>query len=61
MTTMEQVNATGVLVAIKDGPKHVSIVPIDITKMLEWIASRPNAEINPHIFTQTLKSIVTKQ
>lgn len=60
VTTMEQVNTTGVFVAIKDGPTHVSVVPIDVTKMPEWIESRPTAETNPHPLTQTLKSVVSK-
>ena len=60
VTTMQQVNATGVLVAVKDGPTHVSVVPVDLSAMPEWIESRPDAENNPHPLTQALKTVVVK-
>ncbi|UYZ37906.1 hypothetical protein OD350_09630 [Clostridium beijerinckii] len=59
-TTMEEVNSTGVLVAIKDGATHVSIVPVDMSRMPEWMDSRASAETNPHPFTLLLKSITIK-
>ena len=59
VTTIEQVCGTGVLVAIKDGATHVSVMPVNIFQMPEWIASRPKAQDNPHAFTLVLKSVVT--
>ena len=54
MTTIEAVNATGVLVAIKVGKTHVSVYPVGTT-----IAGWRNAGTGS-IWTVTLKSIVTK-
>ena len=60
MTTMEAVNATGVLFAFEDAPGHVSVNPIDASKMPEWQASRENANVAPHPYTKILQSISTK-
>ena len=57
-TTMEAVNATGILLALKDGPDHVSIVPLNRAKMQEWINSRPNALSSPHPFTQVSQTLL---
>lgn len=57
-TTIDEVNNTRVLQAIQDGPTHVSVKPVDSSKMLEWISTRQTAEQMPHIFTKLLKSIV---
>jgi len=57
-TTMQAVNATGILKAVKDGPNHVSIMPTIPSTMSSWIQSRPNAQISPHPYTIVLKSIV---
>lgn len=56
-TTMELVNATGVLEAVRDGENHVSVFPRDKSKMPEWQASRPNANENPHQYTLILREI----
>jgi len=60
VTTMELINATGVLVAIKDGRDHVSVRPVDMAQMPVWIASRPNALNDPHEYTQILQNITFK-
>ena len=54
MTTIEAINATGVLYAIQDGPRHVSVRPIGAT-VHEWILSGSGS-----IGTQVLKSLVVK-
>ena len=54
MTTIESVNSTGVLIAIKDGPTHVSVYPVGTT-----IEGWRNSETSS-IWTITLKSIVIK-
>jgi hypothetical protein len=46
-TTLEAVNATGVLTAVPDGGDHVSVRPRNITELSEWIATRPNANESP--------------
>lgn len=56
-TTLEAVNATGVLQARIDGPDHVSIRPVLSVTMGEWVASRDTADTNPHPYTSILKSI----
>lgn len=62
VTTIEQINSTGYLTAIKDGPEHVSVRPRfgGQLRMDEWIASRPNAQTSPHLFTIILKGICVK-
>ena len=59
-TTIEAVNATGVLNAVQDSPTHVSVRPNDMSTMKEWQASRENANTNPHPYTQILQSISVK-
>ncbi|MEQ8156527.1 MAG: RHS repeat-associated core domain-containing protein, partial [Clostridiaceae bacterium] len=58
VTTIQAVNATGILRAVKDGTNHVSVMPTNPLTMSGWIASRPNAQTSPHPYTVTLKSIV---
>ncbi len=60
VTSMEAVNATGVLVAVKDGPNHVAVIPTDMSKMPEWQATREHANENPHVYTKILQSISLK-
>ena len=57
MTTIEAINATGMLIAKKDASNHVSVLPDDITKMQEWIDSRPTALTDPHLYTIMLQSL----
>jgi hypothetical protein len=57
MTTIEEINKTGVLIAFKDGPNHVSVIPVR-GDMAEWIASLPTANEKPHPYTVLLKSKV---
>lgn len=55
-TTVATVNSTGILLAIRDGINHVSIVPNPaVSSLEEWIEEGQN-----HICTQTLQSIVIK-
>ena len=54
MTTIEALNATGVVYAVKDGATHVSVKPIGGT-MEDWI----NAGSSSH-WTQAVKSVVIK-
>ena len=60
ITSMATINATGVLVAVKDGGSHVSVKPVDSTKMREWIDSRSFALFTPHEYTVLLQSISFK-
>ena len=62
ITAMELVNATGVLSAREDRPRHVAVMPVPATRMTEWMASAPPppnnlVNINPHELTRTLMSI----
>jgi RHS repeat-associated protein len=57
VTTLEAVNATGKLKAIKDSLSHVSVKPTNIGEMSKWIKSRPSAETDPHVNTKILKAI----
>lgn len=54
MTTIEAVNATGVLVAVKDGANHVSVRPTNAS-MVDWIEQGSDS-----VWTTALKSIVVK-
>ena len=54
-TTIDQINATGVLFAEQDSPTHVSVYPIGGT-VADWRAAG-----SASIWTQTLMSICTKQ
>ena len=57
VTTLEKVNATGLLFAKIDGIDHVSVTPIDMTRMREWQNTKDNANNNPHVFTKLLMRI----
>lgn len=50
-TTIGAVNATGVLMAVQDGPTHVTVRPIGGT-VKDWIKGGANS-----IWTKTLKSV----
>ena len=54
MTTIEAINATGVVYAVKDGPTHVSVRPVGGT-MQDWICAGSNS-----IWTQSVRSVVIK-
>ena len=53
-TTIEALNATGVVYAVKDGPTHVSVRPVGAT-MEDWINAGSGS-----IWTQAVKSVVIK-
>ncbi|MFZ5353887.1 MAG: hypothetical protein ACOZCL_14345 [Bacillota bacterium] len=60
VTTIEAVNATGVLSALpdrvySDGNMHVPVTPTGIPDIYDWISSYPNANISPHEYTIMLK------
>lgn len=56
MTTIEGLNATGKLIAIKDGANHVSVIPSPIMGTLQnWID-----EGTTHPCTLAVKSVVVK-
>jgi hypothetical protein len=59
ITSIQLVNSTGLLSAIKDGPNHVSVRPTDLSQMSLWIASRATALSAPHPYTLLLTSIST--
>ncbi|OXM87513.1 hypothetical protein CF651_04605 [Paenibacillus rigui] len=61
-TTLEAVNATGVLKAYIDNSStgHVSVVATNPAHQTAWIASRVDAEANPYYLTTILKSISIK-
>lgn len=54
MTTIEAINATGVLVAVLDKENHVSVYPIGTT-IEGWREAGTSS-----VWTQTLKGIVIK-
>lgn len=54
VTTIEAINATGVVKAIQDRPGHVSVVPVGAT-VKDWIDAGPNS-----IWTQAVSSVVIK-
>ena len=54
MTTIEALNATGIVYAVKDGATHVSVYPIGGT-MKDWEAAGSSS-----IWTQAVKSVVVK-
>ena len=56
-TTMEAVNATGVLVAINDHDDYVSVMPIDYSTMEEWRNTRETANEAPHAYTILLSTL----
>ena len=53
-TTIEALNATGVVYAVQDGPTHVSVRPVGAT-MEDWINAGSGS-----IWTQAVKSVVIK-
>lgn len=57
ITSMARINASGVLMAVKDGTSHVSVKPVDGSKMKGWIDSRDFAAVNPHEYTVLLQSL----
>ena len=59
-TTIGLVSSTGYLIAVVDGNNHVSVKPTDPSTMPDWIASRPTAETEPHIYTATLRDVVIR-
>lgn len=60
VVSMEEINATGTLIAVRDGLTHVSVVPVDYSEMPTWQASRPTANETPHVYTVLLQSISTR-
>ena len=54
VTTIEALNATGVVYAVRDGETHVSVRPIGGT-MDDWINAGSSS-----VWTQAVKSVVTK-
>jgi len=54
MTTIEALNATGVVCAVKDGVTHVSVRPVGAT-MEDWINAGPSSK-----WTQAVRSVVIK-
>ncbi|GAA5018200.1 hypothetical protein GCM10023206_31550 [Acinetobacter puyangensis] len=60
-TTLSTVNSTGILKAVVDNPRHVSVFPVNQATMKGWIATRGNAEKSPHPYTLLLKSISLKR
>ncbi len=60
LTSIGTINATGKLTAVQDGATHVSVSPVDSSKMQEWIDSRTFALVNPHEYTKLLQSISVK-
>ena len=54
MTTIEALNATGLVYAVQDGPTHVSVKPVGVPVQM-WIDAGPNS-----IWTQAVKSVVIK-
>jgi hypothetical protein len=60
VTTIELINETGVLIAVPDGPNHVSVRTIAPESMLKWIESRPIALTHPYYLTTILQNISVK-
>ena len=54
MTTIEAINATGVVYAVKDGSNHVSVYPVGGT-MSDWVEAGAGS-----VWTQAVKSVVVK-
>ena len=54
MTTIEALNATGVVYAIRDKLNHVSVRPVGVS-MNVWIKAGTNS-----IWTQAVKDVVIK-
>ena len=54
MTTIEALNATGVVYAVSDGATHVSVRPVNATTE-DWINAGPSS-----VWTQAVKSVAIK-
>ena len=54
VTTIEALNATGMVYAVQDGPTHVSVRPVGAT-MEDWINAGSGS-----IWTQAVKSVIIK-
>ncbi|MFR8011648.1 MAG: hypothetical protein ACLU8W_07820 [Clostridia bacterium] len=54
VTTIEALNATGIVYAVQDKPTHVSVRPVDGT-MDDWISAGSSS-----VWTQAVKSVVIK-
>ena len=54
MTTIEALNATGIVYAVKDGATHVSVYPVGGT-MSDWVSAGSSS-----IWTQAVKSVTIK-
>ncbi|MBD8033029.1 hypothetical protein [Solibacillus merdavium] len=59
-TTMEAVNKTKVLKAIKDKPGHVAVYPTNKSELKSWAATRENALNKPHKYTKMMQGISVK-
>lgn len=59
-TTIQSVNKTGSLKAVKDGSNHASVKTVKASEMQGWINSRGNANSKPHKFTKILQGISIK-
>jgi len=57
VTSIEALNATGVLRAIVDGKDHISVMPIPPSLMPGWIESRVDADNNPHALTRVVRAL----
>ena len=54
MTTIEALNATGIVFAVQDGATHVSVYPVGGT-MSDWVSAGSGS-----IWTQAVKSVIIK-
>lgn len=59
-TTIQAVNKTGSLKAVKDGTTHVSVKTAKASEMQAWIKSRDNANSKPHKYTKLLQAMSVK-
>jgi len=57
VTTLEIINATGVLRAVIDGANHVSVFPTNPADLAKWQASRLTALESPYYLTTLLQNI----
>jgi hypothetical protein len=54
VTTIEEINATGIVYAVKDGTYHVSVFPIG-GSLEDWYNMGPSS-----VWTQAVESVVIK-
>jgi RHS repeat-associated protein len=59
-TTLEAVKATGKLTAVIDNVNHVSVRPVNMSKLQEWMNTRPSANSHPHSYTKILQALSVK-